>query len=83
MEAVLAIDIIQEPQSNLEEKINPSILKDDFSSRTDLSIFTSIAPVAIVYNRNFYTDKITGSRHLELFCNIIAVINCFLSFRSN
>ena len=29
------------PQSNLEEKINPSILKDDFSSRTDPSIFNS------------------------------------------
>ena len=34
-------------QSNLEKKVNPSILKDDFSSRTDLSIFTSIAPVLL------------------------------------
>ena len=33
-----------EPQSNLEEKENSSILKDDFSSKTDWSIFTSIAP---------------------------------------
>ena len=30
--------------SNLEEKDNLSILKDDFSSRTDPSIFTSRAP---------------------------------------
>ena len=30
LEAVLAIEIMQEPQSNLEEKVNPSILKDDF-----------------------------------------------------
>ena len=42
LETVLAIDIMQEPQFNLEEKDNPSILKDDFSSRTDSSIFTSI-----------------------------------------
>ena len=28
---VLAIEIMQEPQSNLEEKVNPSILKDGFS----------------------------------------------------
>ena len=32
-------------QIQSEEKVNPSILKDDFSSITDLSIFTSIAPV--------------------------------------
>ena len=30
-------------QSSLEEKVNPIILKDDFFSRTDSSIFTSIA----------------------------------------
>ena len=35
----------EEPQSNSEEKGNPSILKNDFSSRTDPSIFTSKAPV--------------------------------------
>ena len=45
MEAVLTIEIIQEPQPNLEENENPSILKDDFYSRTDQSIFISIAPV--------------------------------------
>ena len=37
------IEIIKEPQSNLEENVNPRILKDDFSSRTDPSIFTLIA----------------------------------------
>ena len=31
-------------QSNLEEKVKPIILKDVFSSRTDPSIFTLIAP---------------------------------------
>ena len=36
---------MQDPQSNLEEKVNPSILKDVLSSRTDPFIFTSIAPV--------------------------------------
>ena len=30
-----------------QEKVNPNILKDEFSSRTDSSIFTSIAPVLI------------------------------------
>ena len=32
-------------RDNLEEKINPSILKDYFSTRKDLSIFKSIAAV--------------------------------------
>ena len=31
----------------LEKKVNPSILKDDFFSRTDPLIFTSIAPVLL------------------------------------
>ena len=35
------------PPSNLQEKVNPRILKGDFSSRTDCSIFTSIAPVLL------------------------------------
>ena len=37
LEAVLAIDTMQEPQSSLEDKVNPSILKDDYFSKTDLS----------------------------------------------
>ena len=32
-------------ESNLEEKFNPSIIKYDFSSSTDPSISTLIAPV--------------------------------------
>ena len=40
--AVLATEIMQKPQSN--EKVNPRMLKDGFSSRTDPSIFTSKAP---------------------------------------
>ena len=47
LEAVLAIEIMWKPQSNLEEKVNLSILKDDFSSRTDPSIFTSIEPLLL------------------------------------
>ena len=42
LEAVLAIETMLEPQSNLEEKVNPSILKDDFSSRKDPSSFKTI-----------------------------------------
>ena len=41
------IETIKEPQSNLEENVNPRILKDDFSSRTDPSIFTLITPVLL------------------------------------
>ena len=33
LDAVLAIEIMQVPQSNLEEKVTPSILKDNFSSK--------------------------------------------------
>ena len=47
LEALLVIEIVQEPQYNLEEKVNPSILKNDFSSTTDPFIFTSIAPVLL------------------------------------
>ena len=36
-----------QPQSNLEKIDNPDILKDNFSSRTDPSIFTLIAPVLL------------------------------------
>ena len=46
LEVVLVIEIMYEPQSNLEEDVNP-ILKYDFSSRADPSIFTSVAPVLI------------------------------------
>ena len=35
------------PQLNLEEKVNLSILKDDFSSRTDTCILKSIEPVLL------------------------------------
>ena len=45
LEAVLAIQIMSEPESNLQKKVNPRILKGDFPPRTDPSIFTSIAPV--------------------------------------
>ena len=38
LEAVLATEIILEPQPNLEEKVNPSILIDDFPS----SIYTHV-----------------------------------------
>ena len=33
VQAVLAIEIMYEPQSNLEDKVNPGISKDDVSSR--------------------------------------------------
>ena len=48
MEAVLATGFIEEPQSNLEEKDNPSIVKDDSASRKVLPKFTSIAPLTVI-----------------------------------
>ena len=47
LEPILAIEMMQEPRSNLEEKVNPCILKDDFSSRNGPSIFKSVAPVLV------------------------------------
>ena len=47
LEVVLGLEIMYEPQSNLEENVNPSILKDYFSFRKDPSIFTSIEPVLL------------------------------------
>ena len=38
---------MQEPQSNLQEKVNPCFLRDYFSSTTAQSIFTSTAPVLL------------------------------------
>ena len=38
LEAALATETVQEFSSNLKEEVNPSILKDDFSSRADLLI---------------------------------------------
>ena len=37
-------EMVQETQFNLEDKDNPSILKEDSSSRIEPFIFTSIAP---------------------------------------
>ena len=50
LEAVLAIEIerLQESQSNLEEKVNPSILKDDFSPRTDRPIHFPINSTSVI-----------------------------------
>ena len=47
LEAVLVIEIMSEPQSNLEQKVNPCNLKYYFSSRTDPYIFTSIESLSM------------------------------------
>ena len=39
LDTLSGIEIMIEPQSNLDENVNPSVLKDEFSSRTDPSIF--------------------------------------------
>ena len=43
----LRADLTIETIQTLKEKVNPSILKDYFSSRKDPSIFTSIAPMLL------------------------------------
>ena len=43
LETILAVDF----QYNLEKKASPSVLKDNLSSITDLSIFTSIGPMLL------------------------------------
>ena len=45
--------IFLETQSNLKEKVNPSILKDYFSSRTDPFIFTLAAPMLVYRSEKF------------------------------
>ena len=64
MEAALATEYIEELQSNLEEKDNPNIMKDDSASRKVSSLFTSIAPLTVIINTtrkilvNFYPKSI-------------------------
>ena len=66
LETTLAIEIMEEPQSNLEDKVNPSILKDDFSSRTDPFIFISVAPVLIEWSHetNWVFPALKSTNHL-------------------
>ena len=47
-------------QSNLKEKVNHSILKDYFSTRTDLSIFTEIA---VLLDRSKENRQVFLRRH--------------------
>ena len=49
LEVVIAIEIMSELHSNLEQKVNHNILKD-FFSRTEPFIFTSIAPVLLEWS---------------------------------
>ena len=50
LEAVLAIQIMWEYQSNLKNKVKPSILKDDYYSTTGPSNFPSMSPVLWNYS---------------------------------
>ena len=50
MEAVLATEFMEEPQSNLKEKDNPSSVKDDSNSRKVSSKFASIVPLTVIIN---------------------------------
>ena len=47
LEVVLPVEVMLEPQFNFKERVIPNILKEDFPSRTDPSIFTLIAPVLL------------------------------------
>ena len=63
--AVLAVEIMQEPQSNWEEKDSLSILKDIFVSGTDPSIFTSVAPVLLDWSneRSWISPSLKSLSH--------------------
>ena len=62
LEALLAVEIMQESQSNLEEKVNSSILKDDCTSSTDPSINSAIAIRLVKQNQlNFASIEIKKS----------------------
>ena len=52
-EATSALQTMYEPQSNLEDKDNPNISKDDFPSRTDPFISTSNRMVSSAINDKF------------------------------
>ena len=52
-EATSALETMYEPQSNLEDKDNPNISKDDFPSRTDPFISTSNRMVSSAINDKF------------------------------
>ena len=56
LETILAIEIMQEPQVSLEEKVIPSISKDHFQTWRDPSIFTSIAPE--LFDRSNETSRV-------------------------
>ena len=62
LEAVLTTEIMQKPLSNLEKKDNPRALKDDFSSRADLPIFTSVALVLLVKQNNLTFSNIKNKK---------------------
>ena len=55
LEELLAIEIRYEPQSNSEEKDNPSILKDDFSSKNKCTQFhiNSTSVISMVKRNKF------------------------------
>ena len=52
-ETTSALETMYEPQSNLEDKDNPNISKDDFPSRTDPFISTSNRMVSSAINDKF------------------------------
>ena len=56
LKAVVTIERMLEPQSNLEEKVNPGILKYDFPPRKDPSIFTAI--VSVLLDRSNETSSV-------------------------
>ena len=50
MEAVLATEFMEEPQSNLKQKDNPRSVKDDSTSRKVSFKFASVVPLTVIIN---------------------------------
>ena len=74
MEGVLATEMMQETQSNLENQGNPSFLKDDFSSKTDPLIFTSIAPELLDWS----IEQVDFFQHLNHQVTFCSSLQCLL-----
>ena len=77
-----------EPQSNLGEKVNPSILKDYFSSKTDPSTYTSVAPLLLDWSNKTVPFSFLFSFCLRYYnklksCIYYILLVCFLSWKES
>ena len=68
-------------QFRRENQPQPSILKDDFSSRTDPSIFTSIGPVSLGWSNENQKVKLRTEKHSLKPKIINVVVHCQVKYK--